>query len=707
MRSLWVAVATASIGCSSGPGPAECSSSTQCQAGPEGACIPSSEGTSWCSYPDDTCPGGSTGRRWSVEAPPNLTAQCVPGHTLEVDFGDGAGLGSATLSVSGSQEVTCQANCSIVYGASTVVEIRATGSATARFEGFSPAEGSACDADSCLITMDTDRRIGLAFTTLPLLTLKVLGSGEGTVTSTTGDFSCTSGSVCTIPLNMAVTLSATAASGSVFLGWDGACAGSGVCAVSPGTQEMVVAYFVTPGESVWGTQVVAAPQGSAIVTSFDLAADLDSIFVSGAVRGTLVDEATIISLESGGVTDIPFVRRAGGKFVSKLALGTGAPEWVVAIEDMDYEYSSVVGDSAGDTIVAGNFEAPNEYTFFDFGFRVRKLSGVDGHAIWARAFPALEGPCIVNPSPCPYGNQLLRALAVDGSGNPVVFFNFAGTVSVGSDTWTSSGGVIVAKLSAATGIPLWSRMAPGGQASAVAIDETGDIVLLGYKSAGAPPPFGGLADGTTMYVARLDGVNGSPLFSIGFGGQNGSGAATVTPKALATTADGDIVVAGTYREAFSARCAEPLPPPEAVPPSQPQDIFLFALTAAGSCRWTLAVRSLSWKEAFAVNVSRKDGAILLTGSFVERLQLGSETLNAAGSADLFLARINDSDGSVMRAARFGGVAGEGGGQGVLGEDGDGHVLIGGDFRGFAEFGGLALRGDATSDGFVVMLAPLM
>jgi uncharacterized delta-60 repeat protein len=73
--------------------------------------------------------------------------------------------------------------------------------------------------------------------------LSVAKAGAGSVTSAPGGISC--GSTCSAAFGaaVAVKLTATAAAGSSFVGWSGACAGTGTCTVSMGSDRAVTARF--------------------------------------------------------------------------------------------------------------------------------------------------------------------------------------------------------------------------------------------------------------------------------------------------------------------------------------------------------------------------------------------------------------------------------------------------------------------------------
>jgi len=75
------------------------------------------------------------------------------------------------------------------------------------------------------------------------LTVSRTGSGSGTVTSNPAGIEC--GSDCNQPYNIgtSVTLTATAAAGSTFSGWSGACSGTDTCQVTMSTGRSVSARF--------------------------------------------------------------------------------------------------------------------------------------------------------------------------------------------------------------------------------------------------------------------------------------------------------------------------------------------------------------------------------------------------------------------------------------------------------------------------------
>ena len=129
------------------------------------------------------------------------------------------------------------------------------------------------------------------------LTVTKTGSGTGTVTSTPGGISC--GSTCSAPFGIVpVTLTATAAAGSTFAGWSGACSGTGTCSVAMGSDRAVTARF----ESDKTLTLTKSGNGAGAVTSnpagLSCGADCAHTFRYGTVL-TLTAAATSRSLFSG------------------------------------------------------------------------------------------------------------------------------------------------------------------------------------------------------------------------------------------------------------------------------------------------------------------------------------------------------------------------------------------------------------------------
>jgi hypothetical protein len=75
------------------------------------------------------------------------------------------------------------------------------------------------------------------------ITVTKSGSGDGTVTSNPTGLSCGSSCAVSYPSGALVTLTATAASGSRFVGWSGGCSGTGACTIVGNSSLTVSATF--------------------------------------------------------------------------------------------------------------------------------------------------------------------------------------------------------------------------------------------------------------------------------------------------------------------------------------------------------------------------------------------------------------------------------------------------------------------------------
>ena len=167
-------------------------------------------------------------------------------YTLAVSTG-----GSGSGTVGGT-------NCSsetFPYG--TTVTCTATPATGSQFTGWSG--GTCSGTGSCSFSLSANSTVVANFSLAYALSVTVVGTGVGTVTSNPAGISCSKSSgTCGVsyPSRTSVILTANATGTSIFVGWGGACSSSGAstsCTLTMNSALNVSASFVAPGPSQAGT----------------------------------------------------------------------------------------------------------------------------------------------------------------------------------------------------------------------------------------------------------------------------------------------------------------------------------------------------------------------------------------------------------------------------------------------------------------------
>lgn len=188
----------------------------------------------------------ATASGWTITVVTPAAAQ------LLTVLGAGTGNGTITSSPSGisctSTAGSTSGTCSAGFADGTNVTLTAT-STNGTFTGWS---GACSGTGSCVVAMTAARSVTATFAapTGQLLTVTPTGTGGGTVSSVPAGVNCvstgvgTSGSCsATFGDGSNVQLVATAAAGSGFAGWSGACNGTGSCQVTMSGPQGVTARF--------------------------------------------------------------------------------------------------------------------------------------------------------------------------------------------------------------------------------------------------------------------------------------------------------------------------------------------------------------------------------------------------------------------------------------------------------------------------------
>jgi 5-hydroxyisourate hydrolase-like protein (transthyretin family) len=152
------------------------------------------------------------------------------------------GSGSVTSNTGG---INCPGTCWANYSSGSLVTLTAHTGSGATFTGWG---GDCWGTSSCTVTMSSARNVTATFSgSTPgsyWLTLAKAGTGGGTVTSSPAGINCGSTCSASYTSSTTVTLTRSAASGSTFAGWGGACSGgASTCTVTMSAARSVTATF--------------------------------------------------------------------------------------------------------------------------------------------------------------------------------------------------------------------------------------------------------------------------------------------------------------------------------------------------------------------------------------------------------------------------------------------------------------------------------
>jgi len=192
--------------------------------------------------------GGCTGTGTctvTVTAPTTVTATFTASSVAPTAVGltvtaGGTGSGTVTSSPTG---ITCGTTCSATYSPGTALTLTAAATTGSTFTGWS---GACTGTGSCGVTLTSDTNVTATFSQQAQTqnqTLMVGVSGKGNVTSLPNGITC--GKTCSANYlaGTSVDLMASPGSGFAFIGWSGACTGTGPCSVSMTTAQTVNATF--------------------------------------------------------------------------------------------------------------------------------------------------------------------------------------------------------------------------------------------------------------------------------------------------------------------------------------------------------------------------------------------------------------------------------------------------------------------------------
>jgi len=191
----------------------------------------------------------------------------------------GTGTGAITSSPSG---ISCGADCAESYDAHTQITLTPSPAADSVFSGWS---GGCTGSGTCQVTMDAASSVTATFTLRRFtLTVTRTGTGAGTITSSPSGISC--GTECSEAYDAGtrVQLTATPSPGSTFVGWGGACTGTGACSITLTADTSVTAAFAANLE----LRVTRTGNGAGTVSSTPAGVSCGTDCTHSFAPGTLV-----------------------------------------------------------------------------------------------------------------------------------------------------------------------------------------------------------------------------------------------------------------------------------------------------------------------------------------------------------------------------------------------------------------------------------
>lgn len=170
------------------------------------------------------------------------TFNLAPGVSIYTLTVEAAGTGKGTIT-GNPGKISCPSVCSAEVVQETKVFLVATPAEGSVFDHWSG--GGCANGGPCETTVKASKTVKAIFTAVGYRTLSIAmpGAGQGAVKSKAAGIDCSSSCATELAASTKLTLTPTAAQGSSFAGWSGACIGAGVCKVTMNEAREVTATF--------------------------------------------------------------------------------------------------------------------------------------------------------------------------------------------------------------------------------------------------------------------------------------------------------------------------------------------------------------------------------------------------------------------------------------------------------------------------------
>jgi hypothetical protein len=235
----------------------------------------------------------------TLTTPPDIAYFDIP-KVLSVSK---AGTGGGTVA-SAPSGIDCGTSCVAVFDTGTEVTLTATPDATSTFEGWS---GGCTGTGPCVVTMSAARSVTATFKRIEhalTVAFPFSGTGNGTVSSSSQPeaIGCPVTCLASVYAGTSVTLTATPDVTSTFVGWGGACTGTGPCTLTMDGPKAITVRFGTP--PVAADQSVTTPEDTPlaiVLTATDADSDpLTYRIATQPTQGTLSGTAPNVTYTPAG-----------------------------------------------------------------------------------------------------------------------------------------------------------------------------------------------------------------------------------------------------------------------------------------------------------------------------------------------------------------------------------------------------------------------
>jgi hypothetical protein len=329
---------------------------------------------------------------------------------------------------------------------------------------------------------------------------------------------------------------------------------------------------------------------------------------------------------------------------------------------------SIGVDGAGNFYVAGSFVGT-------VSFGATTLSG-DGEEIFVAKYDATGG-LVWAISAGGSGPDRGASIIVDNAGNSYITGYYTNTADFGPVTATASGyDPFVAKVNTSgvfqwvqtfgsSGTDLGNDITFADDGNIVAVGDFFGTVNIGATSLVSP-------GGSSIYVAKFNKSTGSPIWANSFGGTMDDGS-----MAISVNGNGDIYVGGSFFGTVT------LGTTTLTGSAFSLNSFVLKLNNLGVVQWAKHFSSGDWNNVLDI-ATDAGGNCVATGYFRSNMTAGGTVLDGINAEEIFLIKLESSDGDVLFAKRAGGTGYEFG-RGVA-IDATGNIFISGDFEQQASFG---------------------